>query len=82
MATNKEGINGLIQKLAIVSDDVTKIFPKGKSVIIYSLNDDDFNQTKMQLNDFSQMNQFKIDISGTEFIFFRDEKLGDATSNL
>jgi hypothetical protein len=73
MAKNKEGINGLIQKLAQISDDLSKIYPNGKSVVVLSLNETDFNFTKNQINNFGDMNQFKIDISGVEFIFLKDE---------
>jgi hypothetical protein len=77
MATNKEGVNGLIQKLAIVSDELSKIYQSGKSVVVFSLNNEDFNFTKVQVNNFSTDNQFKIDISGIEFIFLRDELLNN-----
>lgn len=81
MAKNKEGINGLIQKLAQVSDDLSKIYPNSKSVVVFSLNETDFNNTKIQVNNFGDMNQFKIDISGIEFIFLRDELLNVSEGN-
>jgi hypothetical protein len=82
MATNKEGVNDLIYKLANVADELVKIYPKGKSVVVFSLADDDFKTTKLQVNDFSNSEQFKIDISGTEFIFLMDEKLKDVEGTL
>lgn len=75
MAKTKEGINGMIEKLALVSENVGNMFPNGKSVVVYSLNKTDFDFVKMQINNFSDNNQFKIDISGIEFIFLRDELL-------
>lgn len=81
MAKNKEGINGLIQKLAQVSDDLSKIYPNSKSVVVFSLNETDFNNTKIQVNNFGDMNQFKIDISGIEFIFLKDELLNVSEGN-
>jgi hypothetical protein len=81
MAKNNEGINGLIQKLAQVSDDLSKIYPNSKSVVVFSLNETDFNNTKLQVNNFGDMNQFKIDISGIEFIFLRDELLNVSEGN-
>ncbi len=75
MAKNKEGVNGLIEKLALVSDSIGNIFPNGKSVVVYSLDDKDFNFVKSQVNDFTSNTQFKIDISGIEFIFLKDELL-------
>jgi hypothetical protein len=82
MATNKEGVNDLIYKLANVADELVKIYPKGKSVVVFSLADDEFKTTKLQVNDFSNSEQFKIDISGTEFIFLMDEKLKDVEGTL
>lgn len=75
MATNKESINGLIEKLALVSDEIGKIFPESRSVVVFSLNQKDFDFSKTQVDNFSNTNQFKIDISGIEFIFLRDELL-------
>jgi len=76
MAKNKESNNGLIERLAFLSEEVSKIFPQGKSVVVYSLKDQDFNFVKAQVNNFDNLTtQFKIDISGMEFIFLKDELL-------
>lgn len=82
MATNKEGINGIIQKMALVSDGLTDILPDAKVVVVYSVNDKDFNFIKTQVNDFSNQDQFKIDISGTEFIFLKETLLNKSEGNL
>jgi hypothetical protein len=82
MAENKEGINGLMQKMAYVSDSLGEIFPNGKSIVVFSLNVQDFNFVKAQINDFSNTNQFKIDISGIEFIFLRDELLNTSEDKI
>ena len=42
MAENKEGVNELIYKLANIADDLVKIYPQGRSVVVFSLSDDDF----------------------------------------
>jgi hypothetical protein len=81
MAKNKESVNELIYKLANIADDLVKIYPSGKSVVVFSLSNDDFKNTKLQVNDFSNTEQFKIDISGTEFIFLMDERLKDVVNN-
>jgi hypothetical protein len=81
MAKNKESVNELIYKLANIADDLIKIYPSGKSVVVFSLSNDDFKNTKLQVNDFSNTEQFKIDISGTEFIFLMDEQLKDVVNN-
>jgi hypothetical protein len=81
MAKTKEGVNGLMQKLAQISDDLSTVFPNGKSVVVFSLNETDFNNTKLQVDNFGNMNQFKIDISGIEFIFLKDELLNVSEGN-
>ena len=82
MATNKESINGVIEKLALISEGLVDILPNAKAVVVYSLNNEDFNFMKAQVNDFSDNEQFKIDISGTEFIFLKDELLNISEGNL
>jgi hypothetical protein len=70
-----------MQKLAEISDDLSNVFPNGKSVVVFSLNETDFNNTKLQVDNFGNMNQFKIDISGIEFIFLKDELLNVSEGN-
>ena len=82
MATNKEGVNGIIQKMALVSDGLSEILPEAKVVVVYSVNDKDFNFIKAQVNDFTNQDQFKIDISGTEFIFLKETLLNKSEGNL
>lgn len=79
MEKNNKGINWLIEKFALISEDISKLYPNGKSVVVFSLNNEDFNNTKIQINVMSSsINQFKVDISGIEFIFLRDELLNIA----
>lgn len=81
MAKNKEGINGMIEKLAIISEGLFDILPNAKSVVVFSLNETDFTLMKTQVNDFSNNQQFKIDISGIEFIFLNDKLLNKSEDN-
>jgi hypothetical protein len=81
MAENKKGVNGLINRFAQLADELVNIYPNSRSVVVFSLNDEDFSRTKLQMEDFSNTDQFKIDISGTEFIFLRDKLLKNAEDN-
>jgi hypothetical protein len=81
MATNKESINGIIEKLALISDGLGGILPNAKVAVVYSLNNYDFTFMKAQVNDFNSNDKFKIDISGTEFIFLKDELLNTSEGN-
>jgi hypothetical protein len=81
MAENKEGINVLIEKLAMISEGLSEIFPQSKSVVVFSMNQTDFDFVKTQVYDMSSTEQFKIDISGIEFIFLKDVLLNNAEDN-
>ena len=76
MEKNTEVIYGLIERMALVSDAIDSLFVNGKKVIVIELNKFDFEQTKRQFKNVdTKLNQFKIDISGIEFIFILDELL-------
>jgi hypothetical protein len=77
MAKTNQGVNGLIKKFASLSEEISQIYPKGKSVVVFSLNNEDFDYTKTQIDIYDVSNQFKLDISGIEFIFLRDELLNN-----
>lgn len=70
MAENKEGINGLLEKLALITDATQNLFPESKSALIFELNDKDYNFVRINLNKFeNNEKKFKVDISGVEIIF-------------
>lgn len=76
MEENPEVIYGLIERMALVSDAIDSLFVNGKKVIVIELNKFDFEHTKRQFKNVdSTLKQFKIDISGIEFIFISDELL-------
>jgi len=76
MEENTEVIYGLIERMALVSDAIDSLFVNGKKVIVIELNKFDFEQIKKQFKTVDpKLNQFKIDISGIEFIFILDELL-------
>ena len=76
MENNNEVIYGLIERMALVSDAIDSLFSNGKKVIVIELNRFDFEQTKRQFKNVDpKLDQFKIDISGIEFIFILDELL-------
>lgn len=70
--TEKDNI-GLITKIALLSDAIENAFPNGKGVVVFELNENDFNSARKELLvPHNTLNQFKVDMSGTEFIFLRD----------
>jgi hypothetical protein len=70
MAKTEKSVDGIIEKLALITDATQSIFPEGKTAIMFELNSDDF---KKVLSNFRQMDQghkrFKIDLSGVEMYF-------------
>ena len=69
MAENKEN-SSLIENLAVVTDAIQNILPKGKIMCVYELNETEF---KMVQNNFrlidAQHERFSIDMSGMEHVF-------------
>lgn len=64
------------EKIAEITDQIEKLFPNGKGVLVYELKKDDFIKVKAEFNIVETTDrQFKIDISGTEVIFILDELL-------
>lgn len=70
MAENEKSIIGELEKLALITDAVQDVFPKGTGAIVFELDPNDFYRVK---NYFKQLvlddGRFKIDISGVEVIF-------------
>jgi hypothetical protein len=78
MAENQESIDGIIEKLAIIADASDTLFPNGRKAIVFELKIDDFKKVQKNFREVDQsFKQFKIEISGTEFIFLLDELLTD-----
>ncbi len=78
MGESQKSIDGIIEKLAIVSDAVDDLFPSGRKAVVFELKEDDFKKVQNNFREIDRTHkQFKIDISGTEFIFLLDELLSD-----
>ncbi len=83
MAENNEGVNRMMEKFALLADAMENIYPQGRGVVVFELNEDDFNLTqKEMLIPTNVSSQFKVDISGPEFIFLKRELLNDETDTI
>lgn len=75
MDENQKSTLGELEKLALLSDYVADIFPKGNAVVVFELNKDDY---KKMFSNFRQIdhhhNQFTIEISGVDFHFMLHEE--------
>jgi hypothetical protein len=73
MAENQKSIDGIIEKLALITDATQTLFPNGKSAIVLELPLEDFKKVQSNFRQIDQgYNQFKIDLSGVEVIFILD----------
>jgi hypothetical protein len=73
MAENQKNIE-LLNRLALLTEGAQELV-KGKVSIVFELQREEFNQYYLQFEDSIDENktQFKVDISGTDFIFLLDE---------
>lgn len=76
MAENQKSIDGIIEKLALITDAAQTLFPDGKSAIVFELNYDDFKKVQTNFRQIDQgYKQFKIDLSGVEVIFILENSM-------
>ena len=82
MGENKS-IDGIIEKLALIADGLQTLFPDGTMAIAMELNYDDYKKVQKNFRDIDRdFKQFKIDMSGIEFMFLlKDGSLSDVVSN-
>ena len=82
MGENQKSIDGIIEKLALVSDGLQTLFPDGTMAIAMELNYDDYKKVQKNFRDVDRdFKQFKIDMSGVEFMFLlKDGSLSDVVS--
>lgn len=83
MEENYKSVDGVIEKLALISDAVDSLFPDGKSAVVFQLNNDDFKKVQGNFREIDKNHkQFKIDISGVEFIFLEETSLTDEVNTV
>ena len=82
MAETNKSIDGIIEKLALVSDGLQTLFPDGVMAVAMELKFDDYKKVQKTFRDVDRdFKQFKIDISGVEFMFLlKDGSLSDVVS--
>ena len=82
MAENQKSIDGIIEKLALIADGLEELFPEGAIAVALELNQTEFKKVQ---NNFRKIDhshkQFKIDLSGVEFMFLLNESSTDDVDN-
>jgi hypothetical protein len=82
MDENKENL-GVIEKLALLADAMETIFPSGKQLVVFQLNQQDYKSVQTHFRTIDHHHkQFKIDMSGVEMVFILNESLTDETNIL
>ena len=70
MAKDQKSVDGIIEKLALITDATQTLFPNGKSAVIFELNYEDYKKVQSNFRQVdSGYEQFKIDLSDVEVIF-------------
>lgn len=78
MEENYKSVDGVIEKLALISDAVDSLFPEGRSAVVFQLKNEEFKKVQSNFREIDMSHkQFKIDISGVEFIFLEETSLTD-----
>ena len=79
MEQNQKSIDGVIEKLALVADGLQTLFPEGTMAVALELGYTDFKKVQKNFRDVDRnFKQFKIDMSGVEFMFLlKDESSPD-----
>ena len=84
MAETNKSIDGIIEKLALVADGLQTLFPDGVMAVAMELKYDDYKKVQKNFRDVDRnFTQFKIDMSGVEFMFLlKDGSLSDVVSKI
>jgi hypothetical protein len=78
MEENQKSFDGIIEKLAIISDGLETLFPDGKIAVALELKKTDFKKVQNNFRKIdSEHKQFMIELSNTQFMFLLDESLND-----
>lgn len=83
MEETTKSIDGVIEKLALISEATETIFPEGRAMVVFELNQTDFKKVQGNFRQIdNHYKQFKIDIDGIEFIFLSETSLIDEISKI
>ena len=83
MEENKKSFNGILEKLALITDATEQLFPYGKSLIIFELNNQDFNDVRKNFRQIDKnYKKFTVDISGVEVLFINEGYLDEIMNKI
>ena len=75
MDENQKPTLGELEKLALLSDYISDIFPNGDAIVVYELKEDDYKKMISKFREIDHHHkQFTIEISGVDFHFMLTEE--------
>ena len=78
MAETTQSIDGIIEKIDIVADGLQTLFPDGKIICVYELNDEDFKKIQGHFRKIDQGHKrFSVDMSGLEHVFIHEDSINE-----
>lgn len=76
MEEDKKSVDGVLENLALITDAMQTLFPEGKMICVFELNDIDFKKVQ---NNFRKIDRghkkFSIDMSGVEHVFIHEDSV-------
>lgn len=70
MAENQESTTSVIENLALITDAMQTVFPNGRMICVYELDEDDYKDVQKLFRKIDHHhNRFSVDISGLEHVF-------------
>jgi hypothetical protein len=76
MEENSKSTDGILEKLAMITDATQQIFPDGKSLIIFELQNNDFKKVQDHFRKIdNNYRKFVVDISGVEVVFILENTM-------
>ena len=76
MEENQKSIDGILENLALITDAMQTLFPDGKMICVFELNDEDFKKVQKNFRKIDQVHRkFSIDMSGVEHVFIHEDSV-------
>ena len=74
MEEDKKSVDGILENMALITDGLQSLFPDGKMICVYELNNDDYKKVQNNFRKIDhQHKRFSIDISGIEHVFIHED---------
>lgn len=76
MEEDKKSDLGILEKLAMITDATQELFPDGKSLVLFELNEEDYKKIQNYFRKIdSEHKKFVVNISGVEVVFILENHI-------